>query len=56
MTIDLFSQINNAVLDLQRSQLQTFERPLKKIAALLNHQDLEEVNRKLTTNVDLDAF
>lgn len=56
MTTDLFSQINNAVLDLQRSQLQTFERPLKKIAALLRHQDLEEVNQKLTANVDLDAF
>lgn len=56
MTTDLFSQINNAVLDLQRSQLQTFERPLKKIASLLHHADLEKINQKLTEKVDLDAF
>jgi len=56
MTTDLFAQINNAVLDLQRSQLQTFERPLKKIASLLRHQDLKEANSKLTANVDLDTF
>lgn len=56
MAIDLFSQINNSVLDLQRSQLQTFERPLKKLASLLHHEDLEEINQKLTAGVDLDAF
>ena len=53
---DLFSQINNAVLDLQGSQLQTFERPLKTLARLLHHPDLEPINRSLTESVDFDAF
>lgn len=56
MATDLFKQINNAVLDLQASQHQTFERPLKKLASLLRHPDLEQSNRKLTENSDLDSF
>lgn len=32
---DIFAQINNAVLDLQGSQMQTFERPLKNLSRLL---------------------
>lgn len=35
MAQDIFSEINNAVLDLQAAQLQTFERPLKKLAQQL---------------------
>lgn len=30
--VDIFQQINNAVLDLQASQSQTYERPLKTLA------------------------
>lgn len=56
MAIDLFTQINNAVLDLQGAHLQTFERPLKKLASLLHHPDLEVSNRVLTKGVDLNAF
>jgi hypothetical protein len=56
MAIDLFSQINNSVLDLQGAQLQTFERPLKKLASLLHHPDLEAVNSVLTASVDLEGF
>jgi hypothetical protein len=56
MAPDLFSEINNAVLDLQASQLQTYERPLKKLAQLLRHPDLERYNRELTTGLDLEAF
>lgn len=56
MVIDLFSQINNSVLDLQGAQLQTFDRPLKKLAMLLHHPDLEAANRVLTASVDLDGF
>lgn len=56
MAIDLFSQINNSVLDLQGAQLQTFERPLKKLASLLHHPDLEAVNSVLTASVDLESF
>ena len=54
--LDLFSQINNAVLDLQGSQLQTFERPLKVLVRNLHHPSLEETNRSLIENADFDAF
>ena len=53
---DLFKQINNAVLDLQGSQLQSYQRPLKTLARLLAHEDLAEINRSLTDGVDLEAF
>lgn len=56
MPLDIFSELNHAVLDLQASQLQTYERPLKKIAQLLDHEELASFNQELTSNVDLDAF
>lgn len=56
MAQDIFREINNAVLDLQNSQLQTYDRPLKKLAQLLRHADLEPFNGELTKEVDLDAF
>ncbi|QHF03872.1 MULTISPECIES: TIR domain-containing protein [Pseudomonas syringae group] len=56
MHADLFKQLNNALFDLQGANLQTFERPLKKISALLNNPDLESINRSLVQGVDLDAF
>lgn len=54
--LDLFEQINNAVLDLQSAQLQSYPRPLKKLASLLNSPDLEAINRKLKENCNLDEF
>ena len=56
MVQDIFKEINNAVLDLQNSQLQTYERPLKKLALLLRHSDLEPFNEELTKGLDLEAF
>ncbi|KML70020.1 TIR domain-containing protein [Pectobacterium peruviense] len=56
MAQDIFNEINNAILDLQASQLQTYERPLKKLAQLLRHPDLEPSNKKLTEGIDLEAF
>ncbi|MGU1709108.1 TIR domain-containing protein [Pseudomonas aeruginosa] len=56
MAQDIFAEINNAVLDLQASQLQTYERPLKKLSQLLQHPDLEPYNAKLREGLDLDAF
>ncbi len=56
MAQDIFGEINNAVLDLQNSQLQTYERPLKKLAQLLRHTALEPYNEELTKEVDLEAF
>lgn len=54
--IDMFSQINNAVLDLQASQLQSYERPLKTLVRLLQHPSLVVVNRSLVERADFDAF
>lgn len=56
MAKDLFLEINNAVLDLQSSQLQTYERPLKKLAQLLRHPDLEPYNAELTEGLDVEVF
>jgi predicted nucleotide-binding protein len=53
---DLFAQINNAVLDLQGAQLQTYERPLKTLVRLLHGSNLEEINQSLIQGVDFDAF
>ncbi|KWT04627.1 hypothetical protein AL047_24680 [Pseudomonas syringae pv. broussonetiae] len=47
MHTDLFKQLNNALLDLQGANLQTFERPLKKISTLLNNPDLDAFNSSL---------
>lgn len=56
MALDVFGEINNAVLDLQSAQLQTYERPLKKLAQLLKHAELEPYNAELTAGLDLEAF
>ncbi|MBM5456398.1 nucleotide-binding protein [Pseudomonas sp. P66] len=53
---DIFTQINNCVLDLQSSQHQTYAVPLKKLARLLSSPELESVNANLTQNADLEAF
>jgi predicted nucleotide-binding protein len=55
-TIDLFSQINNAVLDLQASQLQTFERPLKALVRLLHDPSLDALNCSLVEKANFDTF
>lgn len=56
MATDLFASINNAVLDLQASQFQSFERPLKVLGRLLRHVDLQPANDELVTGLDLAAF
>lgn len=54
--ISLFEQINNAVLDLQAAQLQSYPRPLKTLGRLLKHPDLDAANKALTKGLDLDRF
>lgn len=54
--VDVFKQINNAVIDLQASDYQGFERPLRELARLLDHPDLARANAALTADLDLDAF
>lgn len=57
MSTDLFKKIDNAVLDLQAAQSQTYEAPLQKLARLLdNSDDLRALNEKLVNNVDFDEF
>lgn len=55
-SFNIFSQINNALLDLQGSQLQTFERPLSRLVDLLNDESLKDFNDELTKGLDLDSF
>lgn len=54
--VDIFHRINNAVLDLQASQVQTYERPLKVLAKALADPCLKPYNDILTDELDLDAF
>ncbi|MGG2041270.1 TIR domain-containing protein [Burkholderia gladioli] len=52
----LFQQINNAVLDLQSSDLQTYARPVKALGRLLQDPALETINQRLTAGLHLDGF
>lgn len=54
--VDLFEQINAAVLDLQASEYQSYERPLRRLDQLLGHPDLETANRLLSKGLDLHSF
>lgn len=54
--IDLFDQINNAVLDLQASHYQTYDRHIKTLGRLLSHPDLADINETLTNPLNLDNF
>lgn len=54
--LDLFGQINNAVLDLQSANCQSFERPIKALGRLLQHADLAETNAHLAEGLDLASF
>lgn len=53
---DLFTQINNAVLDLQRAGYPTYQHPLKNLGRLLRHEDLAKANSSLTAGLDFDEF
>lgn len=56
MRSDFFQQINNAVLDLQASDLQSYVRPVKRLARLLQDPALDVINQKLTAGLDVEAF
>lgn len=55
-TKGLFRQINNAVLDLQAADFQTYGHPVKKLARLLQSEDLQRFNEILTDGIDLEGF
>jgi predicted nucleotide-binding protein len=48
--------LNNALLDLQQSDYNTFERPLRRMAAALASEDLREVSDQLKAGLDFDKF
>jgi hypothetical protein len=54
--IDLFTQINNSILDLQAAQFNSIGRPLKRLSTLLHHSDLSALTDRLIAGVDYDAF
>lgn len=52
----IFKQINNAVLDLQASDFQSYKRPIKNLARLLQEPALTQINQQLTAGLDLNKF
>ena len=48
--------LNNAILDLQQADYNTYERPAKKMAMALNDPELRAINKKLRDNVDFEQF
>ncbi|MCU7696946.1 nucleotide-binding protein [Acinetobacter sp. AYS6] len=56
MTNSIFRKIDNTLLDLQASHLQTYENELKKLARLLKDESLEAKNAELIKDIDLENF
>jgi hypothetical protein len=56
MNSELSTQMNNALLDLQASHSQTYERPLKTLAQLFQNDDLKQTNEEITSGLDLEDF
>ncbi|WP_346344210.1 nucleotide-binding protein [Gluconobacter kondonii] len=51
-----FAELNNAILDLQQADYNTYERPLKKLAGALKAEELRAASEALSTKVDFDRF
>lgn len=49
-------ELNNAILDIQQADYNTYERPIRKLAAALNDPDLQAINEELKAKVDFDDF
>lgn len=57
MTIrNALRDMNNAVLDLQAADYNTFERPLQQLSHALNSGDLKQITDELRSKADLDKF
>lgn len=50
------AELNNAILDLQQADYNTYERPLKKLAAALKSDGLRATSEALKAKVDFDRF
>lgn len=53
---ELFKKIRDAASDLQSADYQTYQRPLKTLARLLQDSTLQDVNLEITQNLDLTEF
>ncbi|MCE2578012.1 TIR domain-containing protein [Gluconacetobacter entanii] len=51
-----FAELNNAILDLQQADYNTYERPLKKLAGALKAEELRATSEALSSKVDFDRF
>ncbi|MDD9988065.1 MAG: nucleotide-binding protein [Spirochaetaceae bacterium] len=57
MTIDsAIEQINEAILDLQASDHDTYGRPLQRLESVLESEDLKPITDAMKSRVDFDAF
>ena len=57
MTIEsAIQQINDAILDLQMSDYDTYGRPLTRLAQVLTSEDLKSITDKLKDGLDFEAF
>jgi len=56
MSADLFSQLKNAALDLQASDYQSFERPLKTLGRLIRSAELADSNATVKSLAEYDDF
>lgn len=50
------SEINNAVLDLQSADYNTYHRPIQRLSAALQSEPLREITEQLKADVDFEAF
>lgn len=48
--------MNNAILDLQAADYNTYERPLRRLALSLQDESLRAINEELKSKVDFDSF
>jgi len=55
-TADALEDLNNAILDLQQADYNTFERPVRKLAAALRDPDLVQINEELKAKANFDEF
>lgn len=57
MTVNTaLEDLNNAILDLQQADYNTYERPLKKLAKALQSDELKEISNALKNAVDFEVF
>ena len=57
MTItSALEDITNAILDIQQADYNTYDRPIRKLAAALDDPDLQAINEELKQKADFDSF